>query len=187
MVPQRSTLTWRTLESVLRECSRIINCRDIVWDLLHCDTYHKPLNLYQNLHFSSHNPRNILKAIIKGECIRYARTNTTHETYAARVFSFTQRLLKRNYPKDFINKVTTTVQYSDRQKFLQSRQVKQPRTSPPLYKVTHLTYIIISNTTDVHLNYKLILIFHVPKVNELPKRQSWIMQLCLWLNLNDFQ
>ena len=49
-------------------------------------------------------------------------------------FSFKQRLLKRNYPKEFTNKVTPTIQYSHRQKFLQSRQIQQPRTSPPLYK-----------------------------------------------------
>ena len=103
-------------------------------NILDTKTFQKPLNLYQYLHFSSNHPRNILKAIIKGKCIRYARTNTTYETYAATVFSFKQRLLKRNYPKEFINKVTTTVQYSNRQKFLQSRQIQQPRTSTPLYK-----------------------------------------------------
>ena len=51
-------------------------------NILDTKTFQKPLNLYQYLHFSSYHPRTIFKAFIKGECIRYVRTNTAQETYA---------------------------------------------------------------------------------------------------------
>ena len=65
-------------------------------NLLDTKTFQKPLNLYQYLHFSSSHPKNVFKSIIRGECIRYIRTNTTYETYKATVLLFTQRLQKRN-------------------------------------------------------------------------------------------
>ena len=49
-------------------------------NLLDTKTFQKPLNLYQYLHFSSSHPKNVFKSIIRGECIRYIRTNTTFET-----------------------------------------------------------------------------------------------------------
>ena len=48
-------------------------------------TIQKPMNLYQYLHFHFDHQPSIFKAIIKGECIRYARTNTMPETYKSTV------------------------------------------------------------------------------------------------------
>ena len=59
-------------------------------NLLDTKTFQKPQNLYQYLHYSSTHPKNIYKAIIIGECIRYVRTNTTTETYTATVHMFKQ-------------------------------------------------------------------------------------------------
>ena len=103
-------------------------------NLLDTKTFQKPQNLYQYLHFSSAHPKNIYKAIIIGECIRYARTNTTTETYTATVHMFKQRLHKRNYPEKLINKSTNIVQYKRRQQYLQQSRPPQPTCSPPLFK-----------------------------------------------------
>ena len=67
-------------------------------NILDTKTFQKPLTLYQYLHFSSHHTPNILRAIIKGECIRYARTNTAHETCASS---------KKIYSKDASENATT--------------------------------------------------------------------------------
>lgn len=96
-------------------------------NLLDTKTYKKPLNLYQYLHFSSTHPPNIFKAIIKGECVRYARTNTTYETFTTTVHTFRRRLHKRNYPDELINKTISTVTYHNRQKYM--KRTRPPRTA----------------------------------------------------------
>ena len=60
--------------------------------------------MYQYLYYTSNHPQKTFKAVIKGECIRYIRTNTSYETYAAMTHCFKKRLLKRNYPIVLIDK-----------------------------------------------------------------------------------
>lgn len=103
-------------------------------NLLETKTFHKPQNLYQYLHFTSAHPLKVFKAIIKGECVRYVRTNTNYETYIATVHEFKARLRKRNYPNQLINKTTNIVQYHRRQQYLKQCQPLQPTCSPPLFK-----------------------------------------------------
>ena len=103
-------------------------------NILDTKTFQKPLNLYQYLHFTSAHPTNIYKSIIRGECIRYARTNTTMETFMATIHNFRQRLIRRGYPIIFINKVIKTVKYTQRQTFLQNNTPRQVTCSPPLFK-----------------------------------------------------
>ena len=100
-------------------------------NLLYSKTYQKPLNLYQYLHFTSSHPPRVFKSIIRGECVRYARTNTTPEGYFTTLHNFKQRLINRDYP---IEKAINTVDYNNRQKYLNLQQVHQPTCSPPLFK-----------------------------------------------------
>ena len=44
-------------------------------------TFQKPRNVYQYLHFTSCHQKNIHKAIIIGECVRYVRSNMSKEKY----------------------------------------------------------------------------------------------------------
>ena len=103
-------------------------------NLLDTKTYQKPLNLYQYLHYTSTHQNQVYKSIIKGECIRYARTNTTKEFYRATLYRFKQRLVKRGYPSIFIDKVFKSVNYDHRQRYLHRHQHLQPTCSPPLFK-----------------------------------------------------
>ena len=98
-------------------------------------TFHKRLNLYQYLHYTSSHPEKTFRAVIKGECIRYVRTNTTYETYAATLVNFQKRLLKRNYPKNLVDKTFASVQFSNRSRYLTRRQLKPCSHPPPLYKL----------------------------------------------------
>ena len=50
------------------------------------------------------------------------------------IYMFKQRLLKRGYPETLVNRVIHTVNYSDRQKYIQKHQKHQPTCSPPLLK-----------------------------------------------------
>ena len=57
-------------------------------NILDAKTFQKQLNLYQYLHFTSNHPQNIYRAIIRGECVRYVRTNTN--------YNMQQYMLSRN-------------------------------------------------------------------------------------------
>ena len=81
-------------------------------NILDIKTFQKPLNLYQYLHFTSNHPPNIFKAIIKGECVRFVRTNTTQEGYESTVYLFKNRLKKRGYPAEIVEKTTSIVKYT---------------------------------------------------------------------------
>ena len=97
-------------------------------------TFQKAQNLYQYLHFESCHQRNIHKAIIIGECVRYARSNTSKENYNRMVRLFETRLHARGYPPSFTKKTLALVPYDDRQKFLQQTKPEKNITRPPLFK-----------------------------------------------------
>lgn len=52
-------------------------------------TSQKPLNkyMYQYVSYTSYHPQSVFKWLIMGECIRYARTNTSRENYTLQVHS----------------------------------------------------------------------------------------------------
>ena len=127
-------------------------------NILDTKTYQKPLNLYQYLHYTSAHPPNVFKAIVRGECIRYVRTNTSYETYATMVHAFTQRLRKRGYPNKMIKTNIAAVKYQHRQTYLKHcTRPSQPTRAPPLFKCTppppyqQLKRIILTNYS--HLQF----------------------------------
>ena len=138
-------------------------------------TFQKELNLYQYLQFSSHHEQKIFKAIIKGECIRYVRTNSTLETYTTTLHAFKLRLLKRGYPKDFIEKTTATIMFKNRSKYLQTKKPRQHTISPPLYKYlpppqyTQLKHIVMQEyTTKLHFTSpRFVTLRHPTLYNQL--------------------
>ena len=125
-------------------------------NILDTKTFQKQLNLYQYLHFTSNHPKKVFKALIKGECIRYIRTNSTPESYTATVYTLQKRLMKRNYPKAFINKVTASVQYKDRQKYLKQTKPQLFLPKPPVYKCIappqfhQLKQLVIQEYSTIH-------------------------------------
>ena len=105
-----------------------------ITNLLDIKTYRKPKNLYQYLFYTSSHPQSVFNALIKGECVRYVRTNYFVETYTAATQLFKQRLLKREYPRDFIEKTINLVAYSQRQRYLKNKAPKLYSTPRPLFK-----------------------------------------------------
>ena len=105
-------------------------------NILDFKTFQKKLNLYQYLHFRSDHPKSIFKALVKGECVRYVKTNSTAESYNSVVHSFKKRLMKRDYPPEFVEKTTAIVKYRDRCRYLkQHNRVKIHTPKTPLYKL----------------------------------------------------
>jgi hypothetical protein len=59
---------------------------------LYVTTYQKAMNKYLYLPYLSHHPYHVFRGIIKGELIRYIKTNTYEEDYISIATSFKQRL-----------------------------------------------------------------------------------------------
>jgi hypothetical protein len=66
---------------------------------LYVTTYQKAMNKYLYLPYPSHHPQHVFSGIIKGELIRYVKTNTYEKDYLKIAKQFKQRLLARGYPK----------------------------------------------------------------------------------------
>ena len=56
-------------------------------NLLDLKTYFKPTNTFQYLHFASSHPRRVFMGLVKGEAIRFLRSNTHAPAYSKRTFS----------------------------------------------------------------------------------------------------
>ena len=74
-------------------------------NLLDLKTYFKPTNTFQYLHFASSYPRSVFKGLVKGEAIRFLRSNTHAPTFTNTIRIFKKHLLRRKYPKDFVNRI----------------------------------------------------------------------------------
>ena len=132
-----------------------------VTKLLDTKTFQKPNSLYQYLYFDSFHPKTTFKAIIIGECIRYARSNTEETNYIAQTSLLRDRLLKRNYPLRFINNNINKVNYHNRNLFI--NRVKKPSLilarpifkclPPPNYK--HLQQVILTNYNFHNISHRI--------------------------------
>ena len=103
-------------------------------NILDVKTFQKQHNLYQYLHYRSSHQRSVYKGIISGELVRYVRTNTLEINFEAMKTLFVSRLLARDYPRRFIEKIAATVSYKDRAQLLKQAQPTPPKCYPPLYK-----------------------------------------------------
>ena len=63
------------------------------------------MNKYQYMEYTSYHSQSVFKGLIMGECIRYARTNTSQENHNLQVQTFKQQLLKQHYPSKFIEEM----------------------------------------------------------------------------------
>jgi hypothetical protein len=72
-------------------------------------TFQKPLNIYQYLPPVSCHPPACIAGFIKGELIRFVRTNTLLEDRQYFCFRFRERLLARGYSKRFLDRIFASI------------------------------------------------------------------------------
>ena len=89
------------------------NCLDL-------STHFKKTNTFQYLHYSSSHPRSIFRGLVKGEAIRFLRSNTHAPTFTATKKSLRHHLLSRGYPKSFIDPILHSITYDLRPKYISS-------------------------------------------------------------------
>ena len=86
---------------------------------LDIQTFFKPTNTFQYLHFSSSHPKGVFKGLVRGEANRFLRSNSSQETYERTLSTFRHHLLCRGYPKGFVDLFLSTIPYSQRNLYLQ--------------------------------------------------------------------
>ena len=123
-------------------------------NLLDIKTYQKARNLYQYLHYTSEHPRSVFKGLIRGECIRYLRTNTLECDFNTIIAMFKMRLHQRGYPNKLVDKYTSIVKFSQRQRFLQTAPPRTVTKAPifsclPPPQYNQLKVIILSQYTKL--------------------------------------
>lgn len=67
--------------------------------------FHKSIHRFNYLDFRTYHPKHTLSGFIKGELTRYARLSSTKLHYEIIKSNFKLRLLRRNYPKKFLDKI----------------------------------------------------------------------------------
>ena len=79
--------------------------------------------------FSDH-PEHVLKAFIRGECMRIVKRNSSESRFLQHRELFRYRLLARGYSHRFIGEAFCMVSYDDRHKFLYERHLAAKEKAP---------------------------------------------------------
>ncbi|XP_048589460.1 uncharacterized protein LOC125573153 [Nematostella vectensis] len=92
-------------------------------NILDVRTHFKPTETFQYTHFSSCHPLSNKKGFVKGEGLRLLRTNSSLASFKTEIRNFTDRLLERGYPSDFITTILASVKFTD--SLLQKGEITQ--------------------------------------------------------------
>ena len=71
-------------------------------------------------------PLGAKKRFVKGEALRFLRTNSSNKTFEENVTTFKKHLMERGYPQNFINNTLSEVKFQERtQALLQRNKTKK--------------------------------------------------------------
>lgn len=102
---------------------------------LHFRTYQKPLNKFSYLPHDSTHPDHCKSGFVRGELLRYVRTNTRETDFTTMKHRLYARLLFRGYPRPYLNRIFRTVRHADRPKILMPKE--EPVTQQVFLKVKY--------------------------------------------------
>ena len=80
----------------------------------------------QYLHFSSCHPRSVFKELVKGEAIRFLRSNTHAPTFRRIKNKFRTHLILRGYPTKFVDPILQDITHNLRCKYLPTSNTAYP-------------------------------------------------------------
>ena len=89
--------------------------------ILDVRTHFKPTETFQYTDFYSCHPLGVTKGFIKGEALRFLRTNSSEITFEENMKNFSTRLKNRDYPATTVEKHLSEVNFSDRKKALEQK------------------------------------------------------------------
>ena len=89
--------------------------------ILDIKTHIKPTNTQQYIHASSAHPPGTGRGIIKGELLRYLRTNSNKATFQMYKEKHAENMKKRGYRQEIIDRSIRGIEFPDRQKTLTNK------------------------------------------------------------------
>ena len=89
--------------------------------ILDVQTHFKPTETLQYTNFFSCHPPGVTKGFIKGEALRFLRTNSSEITFEENMWNFSTRLKNRDYAATTEEKHLSEVIFADRKKALEQR------------------------------------------------------------------
>ena len=97
---------------------------------LRFNTYQKPMHAYLYLPFFSFHPASVKTSWLRGELVRYARTNSAVGDFAQLARLFWDRVLQRQYPLRLVRRAFAAVSFADRQTYLAVNRKPLPKGDP---------------------------------------------------------
>ena len=82
--------------------------------ILDVRTHFKPTETFQYTHFNSCHPAGVKKGFVKGEALRFLRTNSSKVTFEENINNFKTRLISRGYRERMVENILSEVKYEDR-------------------------------------------------------------------------
>jgi Reverse transcriptase (RNA-dependent DNA polymerase) len=104
--------------------------------ILDISIHQKELNKYLYLPYHSYHTIAQKLGFIKGEAIRYVRLNSSKDKYDELLQLFIERLQRRGYPLNFIQKALKDIDYNKRTEYLTPHN-KEEKFIPLIFKVSH--------------------------------------------------
>ena len=89
--------------------------------ILDVQTHFKPTETFQYTNFYSCHPPGNTKGFIKGEALRFLRTNSSEITFEENMRNFATGLKNRDYPAITVEKHLSEVIFTDRKKALEQK------------------------------------------------------------------
>ena len=136
--------------------------------LLDHNTYEKPVNKHLYLHTSTWHPHNQKLSWITGENVRHLRNNSNEYAFNKSISQFKQYLIRREYPKDIIEKYLK-YNWKDRELFLLRPipkdeqnifRVYTPNTPERILLTKYMHSFFVVMKEQLHLDeYKLSIVF----------------------------
>jgi hypothetical protein len=117
-------------------------------DRIHFKTFQKSMNKYLYLPAFSNHPPATIKGFIKGELIRYSRTNTELSKELLTRKSFYQRLLNRGYSRNYLSPI-----------FIEN--------NPRYLRLYHNSHKSTTNPTDDNSSILILPYSRSPKINKV--------------------
>ena len=135
------------------------------------------------MHFQTSHPKSTLKGIIKGEAIRFIRTNTSVTKYNHILTQLITHLQYRGYPKKFIFSALRNISYTNREKYLSSSRKQQTSNTKPLLTIPRLIIQYSPHYSSIHtcINFYWHIISQDPKLSCIFSDKP---QICFKKNLS---
>ena len=98
--------------------------------ILDVRTHYKPTETFQYTNYNSCHPAGVKKGFVKGEALRFLRTNSSKDMFEKNIKNFRTRLISRGYPNSLVDKILNEVNFADRKNALTQKQKAQKKILP---------------------------------------------------------